>query len=75
MFSNEMSRLDLNIVYKVAIKFALFYLFLNIIHAIALAFRKYFLIKAATIVYNSIQEQVYNHVQFLPIKYFDDMPT
>lgn len=45
MFSDEMAKLDLNVVYKVAIKFALFYLILNIIQAIALAFRKIFLIK------------------------------
>lgn len=75
MFSDEMAKLDLNVVYKVAIKFALFYLILNIIQAIALAFRKYFLIKGATIVYNNIQQKVYNHVQFLPIKYFDDIPV
>lgn len=74
-FDKKVGDLEVNKAFNFALAIAFLYITLKIVEAITLVFRKKLLQKAANIVYTNIQILVYNHVQRLPIKYFDDMPA
>ncbi|CAM3170612.1 ABC transporter ATP-binding protein [Streptobacillus ratti] len=74
-FDEKIEKLDVNKIFYFVGMIALIYVTLKIIEAITLIYRKKILQMAANIVYTNIQILIYNHVQRLPIKYFDDMPA
>ncbi|WP_073508342.1 ABC transporter ATP-binding protein [Streptobacillus notomytis] len=74
-FDKKIESFDLNEIYFFVGKIALIYIFLKILEAITLVYRKRILQRAANIVYTNIQILIYNHVQRLPIKYFDNIPA
>lgn len=75
IFGNELENIDKNLILSIAIKLAVAYLFVKIFEAITLISRKFFLTRAANTVYMNIQRDVYDHIQKLPISYFDNIPA
>lgn len=59
--------------YRLAIFFAVIFFIISIFTAILEYINKYFLIKASNDMYVYIQKDVYDHIQSLPIKNFDNM--
>ncbi|CAM3098924.1 ABC transporter ATP-binding protein [Streptobacillus felis] len=74
-FDENNNKLELNKAFNFAIGIAIVYIIFKILEAILLVYRKKMLQIAANIVYTNVQILVYDHVQNLPIKYFDDMPA
>ncbi|MBF0713705.1 ABC transporter ATP-binding protein [Gemella sp. GH3] len=60
---------------KRAIIIALGYGIIFILSGIFTYIRNIYLVKGANKVYISIQQQIYDHIQSLPISYFDNMPA
>lgn len=75
VFDEKLELIDKNMVFYVALKFALIYLFVKLLETFTIILRKYFLIKASNIIHYNIQKMVYDHVTALPIEYFDNMPA
>lgn len=75
VFDEKLELIDKNMVFYVALKLALIYLFVKLLETFTIILRKYFLIKASNIIHYSIQKMVYDHVTALPIEYFDNMPA
>ncbi|WP_064608790.1 ABC transporter ATP-binding protein [Streptobacillus moniliformis] len=74
-FDKEIESIDVNKVFSFVGTIALIYVSLKILEAVFMVYRKKLLQIAANIVYTNIQILIYNHVQRLPIKYFDDIPA
>lgn len=51
------------------------YLILRLIDVIKDYARRYYFSKTSQIMYKKLQEEVYDHIQKLPIKYFDNIPA
>ena len=75
VFDEKLELIDKNMVFYVALKLALIYLFVKLLETFTIILRKYFLIKASNIIHYNIQKMVYDHVTALPIEYFDNMPA
>lgn len=75
VFDEKLELIDKNMVFYVALKLALIYLFVKLLETFTIILRKYFLIKASNIIHYNIQKMVYDHVTSLPIEYFDNMPA
>ena len=75
VFDEKLELIDKNMVFYVALKLALIYLFVKLLETFTIILRKYFLINASNIIHYNIQKMVYDHVTALPIEYFDNMPA
>lgn len=75
VFDEKLELIDKNMVFYVALKLALIYLFVKLLETFTIILRKYFLIKASNIIHYNIQKMVYDHVTALPIEYFDNIPA
>lgn len=75
VFDEKLELIDKSMVFYVALKLALIYLFVKLLETFTIILRKYFLIKASNIIHYNIQKMVYDHVTALPIEYFDNMPA
>lgn len=75
VFDEKLELIDKNMVFYVALKLALIYLFVKLLETFTIILRKYFLIKTSNIIHYNIQKMVYDHVTALPIEYFDNMPA
>lgn len=75
VFSPDLQEIDKSIIFYVTLRIALFYLAIKLFEAFSIIVRKYLLTKGSNKLYYAIQRDVYNHVQALPIEYFDNMPA
>lgn len=75
IFKDDLAKLDKSIAMSVAFKLALIYIGIKFAEALSIIIRKYFLIKGSNIIHYNIQKMVYDHVQALPIEYFDNIPA
>ncbi|WP_068448890.1 ABC transporter ATP-binding protein [Caviibacter abscessus] len=75
IFKDDLAKLDKNIVLAITFKLALIYLGIKMAEAFAIIMRKYLLVKGSNVIHYNIQKMVYDHVQALPIEYFDNIPA
>lgn len=75
IFKDDLAKLDKSLAMSVAFKLALIYIGIKFAEALSIIIRKYFLVKGSNIIHYNIQKMVYDHVQALPIEYFDNIPA
>lgn len=75
VFDEKLQMMEKSIVLHTTFRIALFYLAVKSFVAFSIIVRKYMVTKAANVVYYNIQKEIYDHVQNLPIEYFDNIPA
>lgn len=75
VFDKNLSSIDNNVVFIMSLKLASLYAIYQIIEIFSLYIHNKFLTRAGNILHYRIQRMIYEHIQALPIKYFDDIPA